>query len=161
MTLSRLGIAYTYENNMYNIPGRGGYVPDFYLPYTKAGMYGEAGCFLEIKPDIVPEGRESPTMELSSITRTPVITFYGFPFDIDIFFSNQQKENAYLIGESGGTYCDNFHMLGTCSICGGIEIQYMGKSERHSCDCKQGDKGSSYDSESLLLAYKYAANYRF
>ena len=170
VTLTALNIPFLYEEEAYNIPGKGGYVPDFYLPETRAGQHtDQTGCFLEIKPDVVPEGRESPTMELSSLTRTPVVTFFGFPFDaklgnphsMQLFFEQQDQENAYIVGPSGGMYCDNHHMFGMCNLCGSIEIQHMGKAERHSCDCVSGDKGTSFDSEPLLLAYNFAATYRF
>lgn len=166
VTLTTLGIPFEYEEKAYSIPGVGGYVPDFYLPTMRVGEYHSGGCFLEIKPADYIKERQSPTMELSSLTREPVVTFYGFPdrgeSGINEFFDRHTIENAYVPGPSGnGLYCDNLYLLGVCKQCGSIEIQYMGKSERHACDCSTGDKGSAYDDESLLLAYDTARSYQF
>ena len=152
-----LQLEFKYEPEGYDLGKDGWYLPDFYIP--------SLDCFIEIKPDVPVEGRESPTEALAAHTGKSVYTFYGSPqLPIDSFDGGVcicvdcvYKE---LSGAMSYGWDDGYHLC-VCPSCGRAGIEFDGRADRIDCDCIKsvhGDKGYNANDERIVNAAKRAMN---
>lgn len=150
-----LRIPYVYEPEGYELAGER-YLPDFWLP--------EQQCFVEIKP-ARPDERECRLAGLLAET-SGFRTFIFFSLDSPPPDSHSDCDSAWLtwlpyVHDGDYWWCE-------CTTCHALDIQYCGRSDRMPCkksgQCprsEHGDKGYTYDTPRLRLAYEAARSARF
>lgn len=154
--MSVLNFPFIYEPEGFDLGKDGWYIPDFYLP--------SMDTFMEIKPEIIIPGRESPIEALCRSTKKNVIQFKGMPV-IPSFGMELSQILFYRPETDGGIGEDFDYWFCRCPHCGKIGIEYDGRADRIKCKCpksEHGDKGYNYDDEILKNAYYEARNsFRF
>jgi len=143
---------FEYEPEGLDLGDAGCYIPDFYLPMVDK--------FLEIKPSVMVEGRESPVEELAKQSGKDVILMFGTP-QVPELGDERFWENGVLYCGTGGV--DYGYWFCCCPHCGMVDIQFNGRADRINCRCprsEHGDKGYNAHAAKLMQSY-YAANNAF
>lgn len=151
--MDALGIRHSYEPEGFDLGEDGWYLPDFWLP--------DLDVFLEIKPEIISEGRSSPTEALSKHTGKAVYTFFGSPYVFG-FCPDNYSENGYVDLPCGGSDYD--YAFCVCPHCGMAGIEFNGRTDRIDCDCPKsphGDKGYNHEDPRIIDALFLATNQKF
>lgn len=143
------------------------YLPDFWCP--------DHGFFLEIKPADLSDAETQKCHLLAKLTKRKVYALIGQPAAPN-WDTNWYKTNSAILhdwtetGEGEGFGWDSHHLWCECPVCGKVDIQFDGRSQRIDCHCStchlggsfiHGDKGYNFDSPRLLAAYEAARTYRF
>lgn len=120
---SFLSVDFSYEPEGFDLGPSGYYLPDFYLPRIDS--------FVEIKPEFIVDGRDSPCEALANETGKRVVLIQGrpmsnpdnYPTDTPtVFFPNEGVDFPYY----------PIH----CRFCGWFGFGFSGWAERLGCKCK-------------------------
>jgi hypothetical protein len=151
-----LGIKYSYEHEGYQGLNGIRYLPDFYIEHLD--------CFIEIKGQVPnPKEEEKAKFLSDGLDKNVYIFFGGFPHIRDV--DNFESDSATKFSPKCGW--DNYYKWCECEQCGFLGIEYMARSHRLNCKCKQervakfDDKGYNGLSNKLIRAYDKAINERF
>lgn len=139
-----LNVPFVYEPDTYDLGESGCYIPDFYLP--------NLDCFVEIKPDVIIEGRESPCYALAEDSGKTVFLIHGRPQVYN--FDEGHKDTPYCYAPGEGE--DFPHWPCICEKCGTFGFTFEGRTGRLSCNCTKSDKGYNHDDKRLHNAVKYS-----
>lgn len=152
--MTALNFPFVYEPECFDLGKDGWYVPDFWLPSIDS--------FMEVKPEIMVEGRESPTLALCRETKKDVYVFFGQPKMPDFGESHCIDNAIKHFGEGGEDYS---YWFCCCPHCKQVGIEFNGRSDRIACKCPRsshGDKGYNFQDSRLEGAYHLARNsFRF
>jgi len=152
--LTSLRCPFEYEPEGFRLPQAGGYIPDFYLTNVDK--------FIEIKPSVCVEGRESPVEEFAEVTDKSIYVFRGSP-SCDNYSGYPEWVSAEVY--FGRTGRDEGHQFCICPRCGTVDIQHDGRCDRIPCACQKsfhGDKGYNAEDDRLIGAYRRSSSaFRF
>ncbi len=157
-----LGIHWEYEPEGFDTPD-GPYLPDFRL------RLADKTVWLEVKPDNF-EGSDPRWDHVVIGTKTDLILAKGIgaEFNLDAMELYEWIEpwtDDGIEGEEAVPVCwDNGRAFCICTKCGGVGIEYEGRSERMGC-CEANrstfDKTRNYDHGRIQRAYEAALGARF
>jgi len=163
-----LGIAYEYEPNGYDTR-HGWYLPDFYLPAVRNGLW------VEIKADAPSKGEEDKLHDLCRATQKaatfrcgdPYLHHHGNDFADGVKLSSGRNlfDTTWLIEPYNGSEVgwDISYMFCVCPQCGKPGMEFDGRGARvcgNAC-LPDDDKGYSADDARLVVAATAAREARF
>lgn len=175
-----LGIKYEYEKEGYELDGLY-YLPDFWIPHLQ--------CWVEIKGARASFAEWTKCERLVYTTGRPCYVFFGDipnPEDLEIIYGNpelgatelspindshwSEEKNTWVSSGNVVAGHDNGYMWCECPSCGGVGIEFGGRSDRLQCknrfagSCPKsahGDRGHNYCTERLCFAYWMARMAQF
>lgn len=145
---SFLRAPFVYEPEGFDLGPSGYYLPDFYLP--------KIDSFVEIKPDFIVDGRESPCEALANETEKRVILIFGRPRVWDHSPCEDGEENPIAFFKDG---MDMPYWPCLCENCNAFGFEFYGRSARIGCGCdihKNSDKNYNSDNKILRDAVSYS-----
>lgn len=145
----KMGIAWQYEAEGYQLPNAGYYLPDFWLPDL-----GGTGTFFEVKPNFM-DGADKAE-ELSMLTMKPVAISNGNDW--------RMAETAMLLPFQDEDMYDkhvswDYYGFIRCHSCHRATLSYCGSCPRQEYDkCKTGFNRPTTEPQE---AYEFAMKHRF
>lgn len=156
----KLGIAYQYEPEGFELPDGSRYLPDFWLPVQE--------YWIEIKPPNHPDNLSEKLMQLCKATGHNGFLLIDTPEPY-----RQQYSSGPVLSDRhyahGRDIWDNHYVWCICPFCGFVDLQFEGRAARIRCKCVQkhlppgehDDRTHTYDDPRLLKAYEAARSARF
>jgi hypothetical protein len=151
MVLDELQVVWEYEPEA-RYTQHGGYLPDFYLPRMKGGLW------LEIKPyDAFEKGEDPRWPEFAMQRDQPLVVAYGLsdPYQLPDAYGEQPGVCIKCFPDGA---IDQGYLLTCCLVCGSVGFEFEGRgaracSNRLSCYGRpDADRGHNPDDGRIIKA---------
>lgn len=133
MFFTLIGAKYYYEFEAFNLP-HGPYLPDFWLPDVRGGLW------VEIKPVSPSEHESALANDLCEATKKDVAIAFGTPLDAlngdrgdasHIFwYSESCEDKRYSENDGERCFWDNCYKFIKCSRCNRVGFTFDGEIDR-------------------------------
>ena len=153
-----LGIRYEYEQEGFELPSGMRYLPDFFLPDIKGGIY------VEVKGQM-DDSSYLKIVEFWEHGNAPLYVLGGIPTQDELdsddmygYVDRYKRCFEYGFNCDGVTGRDWPYLFCVCPTCGKVGLEFDGRGWRV---CGKDGKGYSWNHRKLVNAYKKARSARF